>query len=190
MSDDDANPDRVTLVGECNPYGADPEYALYPYPSGCSGSRLRRIMGVPTDRYLAFRRVNLCSGVFSVSHARTAAALFRSSLVEHAASPSRDVVDLPLVVLLGRRVSRAFSGMFPDDEPPAVWGRLLDSSGAASWVSLPHPSGLCRVWGHGMWSVGGSVQRAREVLASCCPRVGWGSDPECRLHGSPRVSGP
>lgn len=28
---------RVLLVGELNPYGADPEFALYCHPVGCSG---------------------------------------------------------------------------------------------------------------------------------------------------------
>ena len=31
---------KVVLVGEQNPYGPDPEFALYPAPEGSSGHRL------------------------------------------------------------------------------------------------------------------------------------------------------
>jgi hypothetical protein len=52
---------RVVLVGESNPYGADPRYALYPLPPQASGGRLARILGLSARQYLrAFpHRVNL-----------------------------------------------------------------------------------------------------------------------------------
>jgi len=38
----EAAPPPVLLLGEANPYGADPSFALYCRPVGCSGFRLRR----------------------------------------------------------------------------------------------------------------------------------------------------
>jgi hypothetical protein len=32
--------EKIVLVGESNPYGADPYYALYPAPDGSAGHRL------------------------------------------------------------------------------------------------------------------------------------------------------
>jgi hypothetical protein len=52
---------KPLLVGEVNPYGGDPYYALYPAPDGCSGHRLcYLILGMRREDYLeSFERINL-----------------------------------------------------------------------------------------------------------------------------------
>ena len=37
---------RTWLVGEQNPYGADPNFALYPLPENAAGARLARFLGL------------------------------------------------------------------------------------------------------------------------------------------------
>ena len=43
---------KILLVGEANPYGEDPKYALFPQPRRAAGNRLRLIFGL-TDLELA-----------------------------------------------------------------------------------------------------------------------------------------
>lgn len=127
---------RPLLVGEANPYGADPYFALYPLPEHASGGRLARILGLGEKRYLdAFDRRNLCPTEWSMRVARAEAALIM-------AAPARPVV------LLGAKVARAF-GL-----PYRPFTR------SAHLFLLPHPSGLNRIWNEP-----GSVHRARELLA-------------------------
>lgn len=66
---------KPLLVGEANPYGGDPAYALYPYPRGCSGHRLcEKVMGLTDREYLdCFERVNLCPTKWSMRQARARA---------------------------------------------------------------------------------------------------------------------
>ena len=53
---------RILLVGESNPYGADPEFALFPLPERASGARLQEILRLSTGEYLRRHdRVNLCA---------------------------------------------------------------------------------------------------------------------------------
>jgi hypothetical protein len=142
-------PPRVLVVGEVNPYGADPKFALYPRPRHASGNRLREIMGLTDACYMRLlARVNLCAGKWEPRQARLSAL---------------DVLEAgnhPVLVLLGAKVRAAFEG------PPAfqvVQG--LD----AKLVGLPHPSGLCRAWNEP-----GAVERARAALAEAAPWVPWG----------------
>lgn len=163
--------DRVVLVGEMNPYGADPEMALVHYPTGCSGYHLWRILGLPEDRYLALARQNLCVGAWSAPAATAAAHRLFSELPDPTPGPQT------LVVLLGARVAGAFRGVTLRGGAPAPlaeWQDGADACGRARWVRLPHPSGLNRSWGAGMWSPGGTVERARRLLRLLAPRVPWG----------------
>lgn len=135
-------PLRPLLVGELNPYGADPKYALYPLPEGASGDRLcRLVMGLQRAEYLRrFDRVNLCVGKWSMKAAR---------------SEAQRIYDDPprRIVLLGRKVAAAFG--FGAAAPPFSSMR----AGEAAIVLLPHPSGLCREWNEP-----GAFDRARAVL--------------------------
>ena len=61
---------RVLLVGEANPYGGDPEMALYHLPRGASGDRLREILGLRDATYEAIPKANLCPQEWDLREAR------------------------------------------------------------------------------------------------------------------------
>lgn len=140
---------RAVLVGEQNPYGGDPEFALYPAPDGCSGERLcRLVLGTTRRRYLdLFERRNLCSGPWKMAEAVAEAVRIRSTFIGCA------------VVLLGAKVSRAFR---LDFEPFTVVRPSPVSRGC--FIILPHPSGL-----NLMWNAPGAFERARQLVAQEYP---------------------
>lgn len=141
---------KPLLVGEDNPYGADPRYALYMEPENSAGGRLCRvILGLSGREYLRrFDRVNLCSGKWSMVKARAAAfELLRAG-------------NLRPIILLGRKVATAFGFQY---DP--VFTRI-DRPGRAFFL-LPHPSGRCRVWD----TDPEAVAKARGLLAQFLP--GW-----------------
>lgn len=139
-----ASTPKTLLIGEANPYGADPKFALYPYPEQSAGGRLcRQILGLQAVAYLRrFDRVNLCGAVWSLKHARSSAL----AILENAARPT---------VLLGAKVCRAFN------IPYAPFDKVTSSSstGPRELVILPHPSGRCL-----LWNAAGAFERARAVL--------------------------
>jgi hypothetical protein len=140
--------DRPYLVGESNPYGADPSFALYPSPHGCAGWRLAHIiLGMTDAQYLAsFNRRNLLTrGRWSVPRAREAAQVL--------AAEARDA-GAPLI-LLGANVADAFGCA---RSPGMAMGRVQDASGQVR-VLIPHPSGRCRVW-----SYPGAIAQARSLV--------------------------
>lgn len=135
---------KTLLVGESNPYGSDPAFALYPAPDGCAGHRLAtKVLGLSRAQYLErYDRANLVAdGRWSVPAARVAAAAIRASGRER-------------LVLLGRRVAKAFGV----DAPPFTVVRLF--RGGSRAAVIPHPSGLCRAWNEP-----GAFERARAVVA-------------------------
>lgn len=142
------SPRKPLLVGEANPYGIDPAYALYPLPERASGHRLcTLVMGLEIRDYLRrFDRVNLCPQRWSEPVAREQAARIRAD---------RGIWDH--IVLLGAKVSRAFG----EDYKPFTWSQKAwpESGRAHTVVVLPHPSGLCRAWNEP-----GAFEKAREVL--------------------------
>lgn len=134
---------RPLLVGESNPYGGDPYFALYPAPDWCSGHRLcclilkmRR-----TDYLREFERVNLCSHQWNMKEAKTRAA----ELFDRSNS----------LILMGSKVCSAFGVRYAPFELVGVT-RLI----------LPHPSGLCR-----LWNEVGAFARARAAVASFVPNI-------------------
>jgi hypothetical protein len=137
---------RVWLVGENNPYGPDPQYALYPLPENSAGGRLCSvILGMRRPDYLrVFTRVNLLSRPrWSAPAAREAAANLHEGLPADAR-----------VILLGKKVWDAW---FPalKCEPFRPFGRFL---------ALPHPSGLSRAWHDPT-----AVPRARAAVLELAP---------------------
>lgn len=117
------------MLGEVNPLGSHPRYALYHEPPGHSGDRLRRFLGISVADYLSIDRRNLCTGRWSIPEAKAAAA----SALEEAASSDT------VVLSLGRKVATALGAPRAD----------LPSSDEVSGVRVvfsPHPSGLCRAW--------------------------------------------
>jgi hypothetical protein len=151
----------VILVGEDNPYGSEPEFALYPSPRGCSGHRLMEILGLPDDVYVALHRTNLCdSGAWSMKEARRRARLLSAD----PSAPWRTIVPL------GRKVAEAFGYELPfftsGIEPlTAMWSTPI------TLVSLPHPSGR----NASTWCKPELRGRAREILRELAPSVAWGS---------------
>lgn len=139
---------RPILIGEANPYGSAPEYALYPYPERSAGGRLCRvIMGLdPHDYIRRFDRRNLCPQEWSMRVAREAAEQLMST------SAGRTIV------LLGSKVCSAFDVSF---EP----NNILNNLGSSRFVILPHPSGLCRLWNQpGVMAGAHAVLREAGVL--------------------------
>lgn len=140
---------RPLLVGEDNPYGADPYFALFPEPQRSAGWRLAvEILGLSRARYLrTFDRVNLCSGRWSARDARVKAL----GILEDS---SRDDI-----ILLGRKVAEAFEvalGLVAGELRPFTTARHA----YRDIICLPHPSGRCRVWNEA-----GAVERARALMA-------------------------
>lgn len=141
----------VWLIGENNPYGADPYFALYPEPSNSAGGRLCRVIfGMYPAAYLrTFKRMNLLQRPkWSAPAAREAAEKFLSA-------QSAD----DRFVLLGRRVFEGFRDQIACQEwaPFKARGRFL---------LLPHPSGLCRLWVEPL-----AVRNARAALAAFAPDI-------------------
>ncbi len=144
------------LIGETNPYqrpGDDPEHRfdLYHEPPQSAGGRLCRfVLGLEPHVYRAtFVRRNLLQGKWSVPLARTAAAAL---LAESG--------DAPLI-LLGAKVAAAFGLDFvPFATTPLALGRRKQVA------ILPHPSGLCRIWGER-----DAVHKARSSIRSIAPHL-------------------
>jgi len=150
----------IHLVGELNPYGEDPRFALYDEPIGASGHRLREyILGIPRRVYLAdslFTRQNLCVGHWHRETARARMEILIDSLT------SGD-----LVVTLGRRVAQARQSQYVPT--PRPWEVQKVVSRGSLLLALPHPSGLCREWNDPA-----AARRARDILRSVAPHVRWG----------------
>lgn len=137
---------RVLLLGEQNPYGGDPSFALYPAPDGCSGHRLcRLVLGLSRSEYLErFDRRNVLErpGKWNAREARVAA--------------SRVLGAHRRVVALGAKVAAALG--LPT-EPFRSHNLLLHGEEERYLVVLPHPSGLSRAW-----NVPGAYERARRMV--------------------------
>lgn len=139
----------AVLVGESNPYGDDPRYALYPEPERSAGGRLCRVvLGLGVKEYIRhFRRVNLLTS-----------ARWSAPLAREAAERLTDVakVDGVPLVLLGAKVCAAFGV----DYDPGSTGSVSALFGREwRYAVLPHPSGMCRAW-----NLLGTVCRARAAV--------------------------
>lgn len=142
--------DGVLLVGELNPFGGDPGYALWPDPAHCSGGRLMRILGMRRYDYVRTERVNLCRGRWALRAARAAA------------EECEQRAGIHTLVLLGRKVATAFGyGEMPLFQ---TLHRDLPDNRRLRFVILPHPSGLNRTW-----RSPDSLHRARELLQDVLP---------------------
>lgn len=123
---------RPILLGMNNPLSGKPEHALFPYPPGCTGHRVLRLLQrrrpeVTRYEYLkAFDRRNLIDArMWKQQEARVRAAEFIESI------RNTDVT----VLVFG-------------DKPRAALGlpKLLlhpHEMEGVTWRQLPHPSGRC-----------------------------------------------
>lgn len=158
---------KPLFVGELNPYGSSPQYALLPYPKNSTGWRLcYKILGIEWGEYVDnFGRVNLCSGKWD----KVTAAIVASTIKWG---------DEPyLIVLLGSKVCNAFVFDYAPFSTMIANGHMF--------VILPHPSGLCRAWNEkGAYAKAKKVLRSAGVLPKkgrvqkCCEEEG----PECVRH--------
>lgn len=158
-----ANPGPI-IVGEVNPYGSTGANALLDEPRGSSGWRLRVILGLTTDHYLALRRYNLCTERWSLAAARKRADEIRQT------HPDR------VLVLLGVKVAAAFG--LQDGHPFSAVGEsyrdhystreavAMEVGERPTYVLLPHPSGLNRAWNEP-----GALERARALVRLHCPEL-------------------
>lgn len=152
---------RVLLLGECNPYfvgHGDPSYALYCYPVGSAGNRLRRILGLPQHQYLALHRKNLCDGDWSKESAKKRA---YELLDPHA--------PWNVIVMLGRKVTDAVRAIAMIDEEIVPFSTRGCCPGM-TLVSLPHPSGRNAA----LWQTK-ARDRARQIMRDLAPEIPWGS---------------
>lgn len=136
---------KPLLVGEINPYSADPKFALYPHPERSAGARLcNLILRLPRAEYLRrFDRVNLCEGKWSLKKAR-----------EKAAEIWAWDEDVPrIIVVLGARPANAF---YLDWKPYEI---QKASPVEPMFIMLPHPSGR-----NHLWNEPGAYERARQAL--------------------------
>ena len=150
--------DRVLLLGEDNPFGSDPEFALHCYPPRCSGDRLRRILGLPEYLYLALHRKNLCDGSWSKPRAK--------ARVWELLSPE---APWRVIVLLGRKVTETFETIALEGVPLVAFSSRGCCPGM-TLVSLPHPSGRNAA----LWNLK-ARDRAREIMRELAPELPWGS---------------
>ena len=163
---------RPIVVGELNPHGANPYYALYHLPRAASGNRLRCIMGLTDIEYdRLLDKVNLCAGEWKLARART-------NLIDLLARyPGR------VFILLGSKVLQAARRVGPGMQDWEGSLELFDVARAPSIggaarctvVFLPHPSSRNR-----MWNKPGAVSQARKLLAEVVPGISWGSC-DCEL---------
>lgn len=149
---------RVLIVGENNPYGSAPEFALYCHPPGCAGYRLRRIFGLAQHQYLGLHRTNLCEGDWSKAQAKARAFELLSPQA-----------PWNVMVLLGRKVTETFEKVALSDAPLVAFSTRTCCPGM-TLVSLPHPSGRNLVWNQ-PWA----RTRARQILCEIVPELPWGS---------------
>lgn len=125
---------KPLLLGMNNPLSDDPEFDLYPYPEGCSGWRLWKMLPEGTSRheYLqAFDRRNLLRArEWDLAEARTSAGALLPDLAGR------------LVVVLGTQVRAALR--LPKAEPLSINETQVFVGGldhALVWLAFPHPSG-------------------------------------------------
>lgn len=119
---------RIIFVGETNPYG-DPAWALFPWPQASAGWWLPRRLELDEDDYIhSFDHCNLLQVErWSAPQARAAAA---DLLGRRRAGTG--------LVLLGVKVAAAFGLPTTPMLRHVRDGRQI--------LTMPHPSGLCRLW--------------------------------------------
>jgi len=139
---------QVLIVGEDNPWGNDPRMALFHLPRHASGNRLREHLGLTDQQYERLFKMNLCPEKWSMKVAREVAKIVSGK------------PNLATVIMLGAKVKKAFGCQhiaFFDSTDSSVW---------PTFVSLPHPSGLNR-----LWNAPDARQRAQDLLRKVCPPV-------------------
>lgn len=132
----------LVIVGELNPYGHEPRYALHDLPVNAAGHRLRtKVLGLGRLPYFRIPRFNLCTGKWAARDAAAEATRLQALHPE------------ATFLLLGRKVATAFG--LRDAELFSTVGKF---------VVIPHPSGRCREWNDPA-----AFQRARDLVSPYLP---------------------
>lgn len=154
---------KLLIVGELNPFGPAPVFALYHLPRQSSGNRLRQHLGLRDATYHAIDKANLCTGKWTRQGAGGGICRLARSF-----NPT-------VVLLLGRKVQQAFDG---PEFFQARTGCKLDRFGpddtlytwpSFAMVTLPHPSGM-----NPMWNEPTARARARALMREHVPSIPWG----------------
>lgn len=156
--DDDVTP-RPMLIGEDNPYGSDPQFALYCEPPHSAGGRLcRYVLGLRRSTYLdAFERANLCSTTWRAKEARD-----RAFEIMNQHEPGR------WYILCGAKVARAFDLRPATAEEPIIIATRYPEPALGGYAVIPHPSGRCRLWNDL------TAAQVRRSLAEILPDIPFG----------------
>lgn len=122
-------------MGLDNPQSSDPRHALFPYPEGCSGNRLMRMMqeAAPSfDRsaYVSIAKTNLWPiGPAPRAERRLKNMMAAGAMVEQLREQK------VTVVLMGKEVAEAFYELLPGEM------KVFRISGKPKFYWIPHPSG-------------------------------------------------
>lgn len=173
---DVAAPSRLLLVGELNPYGAEPAYALFPNPPSSAGGRLSGALAIVPSRaeQVATWRANLCDdrwrNVKAVERAQLllegpwrgyvclgakVQSAFRQAILRNRAQADKRASARDAAHAYSFANQRVWDshGAHPADrgEARCVWDLSLDvvrdeAPTYARFLYMPHPSGLCRAW--------------------------------------------
>lgn len=161
---------RILLVGEVNPYGADPGYALYYEPANSAGGRLQRlIFNVSARRwYLPMWRTNLCEGAWDMDEALDGAGVVLG--LDQAPGPWDVIVALGVSVnsALRRRAFRTLTHLTFWPEPFESIA-LVMATHQVTVVNLPHPSGRNAA----MWTEE-RITATRDLMRRLVPEIPWG----------------
>lgn len=165
----------ILLVGEDNPYGADPRFALYHKPRHASGNRLRQHLGLRDVTYERLRKINLCANRWHAEEARRRAAAIRREASPYGDGAVMDWAAWPrAIILLGAKVRGAFGF-----EATEFFSVVSEPKVVPVFVVLPHPSGRNR-----LWNQPGARESAQAVLRKVAPGVPWGEINPAATAGS------
>lgn len=154
----------AVFVGEQNPYGADPYFALYPRPRGAAGDRLcRLVLGIREAQYLSeFKRVNLCDGPWRIAAARERAfTVVRDATVPVVLLGANvcNATGVPYKPFTAYRIKVGDNGFHPCGAFEHRAGAPMPGEAWRMLAVLPHPSGR-----NLMWNQPGAFERARQLL--------------------------
>ena len=138
MEDDRHLPANLVLVSEApgKHLKFDPNYrALYCYPKGCAGARLREMMGLSSGEYLALRRINVLDHYLGTV---SPGSRFPMAEARRAAEAKRHKLFGSNALFVGWRAATAFG----------LQGDVLKwhLGEAFTWAVVPHTSGVNRWW--------------------------------------------
>jgi len=128
----------LLIVGLDNPQSSDPRHALFPYPPGCAGHRLFKMM-MEVDEYMdrasytAIAKSNLFPcGRMPTKHKKVNLMMAANVLIASVKDTNK------CVILLGNEVRNAVLGEKLGKKWPSA--RFTEIHGA-NYAWIPHPSG-------------------------------------------------